>query len=129
MATVTNYPIDLPILVIEAQIFVAVNKFQFLPNKQIPNLYGFWEPGGYDFLTIVKVPSRNKPEASSNYNVVIMYRGTDLPTAFTDPHCSATNNRMDTMHHGETEYREKSRGSKKCPTEMSARSWRVVINH
>ena len=37
MATVTNYPIDLPILVIEAQIFVAVNKFQFLPNKLIPN--------------------------------------------------------------------------------------------
>ena len=36
MATVTNYPIDLPILVIEAQIFVAVNKFQFLPNKLIP---------------------------------------------------------------------------------------------
>ena len=30
---------------------------------------------------------------------------------------------------GETEYREKYRGSKKCPTEMSARSWRVVINH
>ena len=39
MATVTNYPIDLPILVIEAQIFVAVNKFQFLPNKLIPNKY------------------------------------------------------------------------------------------
>ena len=39
MATVTNYPIDLPILVIEAQIFVAVNKFQFLPNKLIPNNY------------------------------------------------------------------------------------------
>ena len=37
MAIVTNYPIDLPILVIEAQIFVAVNKFQFLPNKLIPN--------------------------------------------------------------------------------------------
>ena len=37
MATVTNYPIDLPILVIEAQIFVAVNKFQFLPNKLIPS--------------------------------------------------------------------------------------------
>ena len=36
MATVTNYPIDLPILVIEAQIFVAVKKFQFLPNKLIP---------------------------------------------------------------------------------------------
>ena len=36
MATVTNYPIDLPILVIEAQIFVAVNKFQYLPNKLIP---------------------------------------------------------------------------------------------
>ena len=35
MATVTNYPIDLPILVIEAQIFVAVKKFPFLPNKQI----------------------------------------------------------------------------------------------
>ena len=37
MATVTNYPIDLPILVIEAQIFVAVKKFQFLPNKLIPS--------------------------------------------------------------------------------------------
>ena len=36
MATDKNYPIDLPILVIEAQIFVAVNKFQFLPNKLIP---------------------------------------------------------------------------------------------
>ena len=40
MATVTNYPIDLPILVIEAQIFVAVKKFPFLPNKQIPNTGG-----------------------------------------------------------------------------------------
>ena len=38
MATVTNYPIDLPILVIEAQIFVAVKKFPFLPNKLIPNV-------------------------------------------------------------------------------------------
>ena len=37
MATDKNYPIDLPILVIEAQIFVAVKKFPFLPNKQIPN--------------------------------------------------------------------------------------------
>ena len=37
MATDEDYPIDLPILVIEAQIFVAVNKFQFLPNKLIPN--------------------------------------------------------------------------------------------
>ena len=36
MATVTNYPIDLPILVIDAQIFVAVKKFPFLPNKLIP---------------------------------------------------------------------------------------------
>ena len=36
MATYKNYPIDLPILVIEAQIFVAVKKFPFLPNKQIP---------------------------------------------------------------------------------------------
>ena len=46
MATVTNYPIDLPILVIEAQIFVAVNKFQFLPNKLIPtaNVSPYW-PG------------------------------------------------------------------------------------
>ena len=35
MATDKNYPIDLPILVIEAQIFVAVKKFPFLPNKQI----------------------------------------------------------------------------------------------
>ena len=39
MATYKNYPIDLPILVIEAQIFVAVKKFPFLPNKQIPNVY------------------------------------------------------------------------------------------
>ena len=39
MATDEDYPIDLPILVIEAQIFVAVNKFQFLPNKLIPNIY------------------------------------------------------------------------------------------
>ena len=36
MATDKNYPIDLPILVIHAQIFVAVKKFPFLPNKQIP---------------------------------------------------------------------------------------------
>ena len=35
MATDEDYPIDLPILVIEAQIFVAVKKFPFLPNKQI----------------------------------------------------------------------------------------------
>ena len=41
MATVTNYPIDLPILVIEAQIFVAVKKFPFLPNKQIPSAYSY----------------------------------------------------------------------------------------
>ena len=72
----------------------------FRPPHWDDNLYGFWEPGGYDFLTIVKVPSRNKPEASSNYNVVIMYRGTDLPTAFTDPDCSATNNRMG--YHGDS---------------------------
>ena len=39
MATVTNYPIDLSILVIDAQIFVAINKFQFLPNKLIPTLH------------------------------------------------------------------------------------------
>ena len=39
MATYKNYPIDLPILVIEAQIFVAVKKFSFLPNKQIPNVW------------------------------------------------------------------------------------------
>ena len=38
MATDEDYPIDLPILVIEAQIFVAVNKFQFLPNKLIPTV-------------------------------------------------------------------------------------------
>ena len=36
MATDEDYPIDLSILVIEAQIFVAVKKFPFLPNKQIP---------------------------------------------------------------------------------------------
>ena len=39
MATDKNYPIDLPILVIHAQIFVAVKKFPFLPNKQIPTYY------------------------------------------------------------------------------------------
>ena len=46
MAIDKNYPIDLPILVIEAQIFVAVNKFQFLPNKLIPSVEcvdGPWE--------------------------------------------------------------------------------------
>ena len=37
MATDEDYPIDIPILVIEAQIFVAVKKFPFLPNKLIPN--------------------------------------------------------------------------------------------
>ena len=30
MATDKNYPIDIPILVIEAQIFVVVKKFPFL---------------------------------------------------------------------------------------------------
>ena len=39
MATNEDYPIDIPILVIEAQIFVAVKKFPFLPNKLIPSLY------------------------------------------------------------------------------------------
>ena len=39
MATDEDYPIDLSILVIEAQIFVAVKKFPFLPNKHIPNVY------------------------------------------------------------------------------------------
>ena len=39
MATDEDYPIDLPILVIEAQICVAVKKFQFLPNKLIPSQY------------------------------------------------------------------------------------------
>ena len=39
MATDEDYPIDLPILVIEAQIFVAVKKFPFLPNKLIPTSY------------------------------------------------------------------------------------------
>ena len=38
MTTDKNHPIDLPILVIEAQIFVAVKKFQFLPNKLIPSV-------------------------------------------------------------------------------------------
>ena len=37
MATDEDYPIDLPILVIEAQIFVAVKKLPFLPNKLIPS--------------------------------------------------------------------------------------------
>ena len=41
MATDKNYPIDLPILVIHAQICVAVKKFPFLPNKQIPNSHAF----------------------------------------------------------------------------------------
>ena len=44
MATDKNYPIDLPILVIHAQIFVAVKKFPFLPNKQIPNREDFVNP-------------------------------------------------------------------------------------
>ena len=39
MATDEDYPIDLPILVIEAQIFVAVKKLPFLPNKLIPTVY------------------------------------------------------------------------------------------
>ena len=39
MATDEDYPIDLPILVIEAQIFVAVKKLPFLPNKLIPIMY------------------------------------------------------------------------------------------
>ena len=39
MATDEDYPIDLPILVIEAQIFVAVKKFPFLPDKLIPNVH------------------------------------------------------------------------------------------
>ena len=39
MATDEDYPIDLPILVIEAQIFVAVKKFPFLPNKLIPIIH------------------------------------------------------------------------------------------
>ena len=39
MATDEDYPIDLPILVIEAQIFVAVKKLPFLPNKLIPSMY------------------------------------------------------------------------------------------
>ena len=38
MATDEDYPIDIPILVIEAQIFVAVKKFPFLPNKLIPTV-------------------------------------------------------------------------------------------
>ena len=38
MATDEDYPIDLSILVIEAQIFVAVKKFPFLPNKLIPTV-------------------------------------------------------------------------------------------
>ena len=41
MATDEDYPIDIPILVIEAQIFVAVKKFPFLPNKLIPNLHKY----------------------------------------------------------------------------------------
>ena len=39
MATDKNYPMNLPILVNEAEIFVAVKKFPFLPNKQITNVY------------------------------------------------------------------------------------------
>ena len=39
MATDEDYPRDLPILVIEAQIFVAVKKLPFLPNKLIPNVH------------------------------------------------------------------------------------------
>ena len=50
MATDKNYPIDLPILVIEAQIFVAVNKFQFLPNKLIPSC----QPSAQPTLAILR---------------------------------------------------------------------------
>ena len=46
-ATDKNYTIDLPILVIEAQIFVAVKKFPFLPNKLIPRI----------LVVLQKVPS------------------------------------------------------------------------
>ena len=42
MATDEDYPIDIPILVIEAQIFVAVKKFPFLPNKQIPSIHKYF---------------------------------------------------------------------------------------
>ena len=33
------------------------------PQQWDDNLYGEWEDGGYDFLTVLKVPSRNKPGA------------------------------------------------------------------
>ena len=47
MATDEDYPIDLPILVIEAQIFVAVKKFPFLPDKLIPNTHHSAGPALY----------------------------------------------------------------------------------
>ena len=47
MATATNYPIYLPILVIEAQIFVAVKKFPFLPDKLIPSAEDIFEQTKY----------------------------------------------------------------------------------
>ena len=65
MATDEDYPIDIPILVIEAQIFVAVKKFPFLPNKLIPTKYQvkvkvqtifsslFWGDCVYDMLCSV----------------------------------------------------------------------------
>ena len=69
MATVTNYPIDLPILVIEAQIFVAVKKFPFLPNKLIPN--------GYDerksFWFYFKSQFNNSILIFSNYHLYIYW--------------------------------------------------------
>ena len=58
MATDEDYPIDLPILVIEAQIFVAVKKFPFLPNKLIPNINSF---GIEQFTDIFTFHSYGKP--------------------------------------------------------------------
>ena len=62
MATVTNYPIDLPILVIEAQIFVAVKKFPFLPNKLIPNT-------GQGSSGVIKWCKRNSLQSDSTNGV------------------------------------------------------------
>ena len=42
MATDEDYPIDLPILVTEAQICVAVKKFPFLPDKHIPSIHKYF---------------------------------------------------------------------------------------
>ena len=65
MATDEDYPIDLPILVIEAQIFVAVKKFPFLPDKLIPNQ-------DYTYKTsLVKLKDGVEPPSSVSSSVEV----------------------------------------------------------